>query len=282
MAFPPDLFLIGAPKAGTTTLAELLDSHPEIALSRPKEPHFLTQNRERGLDWYRECFPGPENRVLLDASTSYSTDPLGNGQRATPLAGVPERLHALSPQARLIYVVREPVARTYSAYWHDVRLGYERLPFREAIAQDPMYLAASDYAGQLERYLPFFPLERILVLRAEDLWRDPHGVAGECFDFIGVPRMEGEDLPALHKNRSYTFNGLGWHLYRLLQDDRGLKRVADLARRVMPDPAYHAIGRALTKDIPPLDGAHRQELEGWFAPKNRRFRELTGIGVGRE
>ncbi|SCY12523.1 sulfotransferase domain-containing protein [Thiohalorhabdus denitrificans] len=282
MAFPPDLFLIGAPKAGTTTLAEVLDSHPEISLSRPKEPHFLTQNRELGLEWYRECFDGPEDRVLLDASTSYSTDPLGTLGRDTPLAGVPERLHELSPEARLIYVVREPVARSYSAYWHDVRLGYERLPFREAIAQDPMYLAASDYAGQLERYLPYFPLERILIVRAEDLWRDAQGVAGECFDFIGVPRVAEEDLPALHKNRSYTFNGVGRYLYRILQDDRSLKRAANLARRVMPESAYRAVGRALTKEIPPLDSGHREELEAWFAPKNRRFRELTGIGIGQE
>ena len=71
MAFPPQAFIIGAQRSGTTSLAFLLNQHPMIALAEPKEPNFLTMNWENGIDWYRSCF-SREDAILLDASVSYS------------------------------------------------------------------------------------------------------------------------------------------------------------------------------------------------------------------
>ncbi|MFA9460962.1 sulfotransferase domain-containing protein [Thiohalorhabdus methylotrophus] len=279
MSFPPDVYLIGAPKAGTTTLAEILETHPEVTVSTPKEPHYFTQNWDRDLDWYRARFPAGVGGMLVDASTSYAADPLGTVAES-PLSGVPERIRQVNPDARFIYVVREPVARTYSAYWHDVRLGYERLPFWEAITEDPTYLATSDYAAQLEKYLPYFDPDRFLILTAEALWKDNLEVANKCFAFMGLEAMEEASLPSLHKNKSYAYNGLGRYVFGLLNSDSNLKRASDLAKKILPDSAYKALGRALTKEIPPIRPWQRARLEELFAAKNERFRELTGVETG--
>ena len=76
MTFQANIFLIGAQKAGTTTLADLLNQHPLIHLSSPKEPNYYSQHFDKGAGWYRECFAGAtDGSMLLDASVSYSTRP---------------------------------------------------------------------------------------------------------------------------------------------------------------------------------------------------------------
>src|SRR6266545_4653829 len=165
LRFPPEAFLIGAMKAGTTTLAFLLGQHPRVTLSRPTECDYFTRHHVRGVQWYRSLFAGPPDAVLLDASNSYSCAPVD--ERAVPPEssdfphiGVPGRIHALNPHAKFIYILRDPVTRTYSDYWHMVRTGEEREPFRAAIErEDRYYFRLSDYRMQIERYLEFFPLE---------------------------------------------------------------------------------------------------------------------------
>jgi hypothetical protein len=150
--FPAGVFLIGAQKSATTSFADMLAQHPAIVLSTPKEPHFFTFNRDRGLDWYAERFAGPrDDRVLLDASTSYSAWPFScdDGDATDdPRVGVPERIRSLRPDARFIYLLRDPVERAYSAYWHRVRRGFEHRPLRDAIHARSRYIAMSSYAYQ--------------------------------------------------------------------------------------------------------------------------------------
>src|SRR5215216_5348494 len=121
MAFPPEVYLIGAAKAGTSTLAHLLGQHPRIVVSLPKEPHFFTLNWDRGLDWYASKFPGSTYSTCVDASTTYSMAPLtGNVSSWRDyhrFVDVPRKVLSVNPDATFIYIMRDPVARTYSAYW---------------------------------------------------------------------------------------------------------------------------------------------------------------------
>ena len=93
--FPPQIFIIGSQKCGTTSLARLLQQNPEGCLSDPKEPNYYSVNFERGPQWYRECFED-ESRVLVDASTTYSMCALSEEALALKPGrerqlGVPER-----------------------------------------------------------------------------------------------------------------------------------------------------------------------------------------------
>lgn len=281
IGFPPRVFLIGAQKAGTTSLAHFLDLHPEIRVAQPKEPHFFTRFQDRGLDWYRSCFGDADDRVLIDASTSYTMAPTvtDTGSR-NPLAGVPDRIHTVSPGARFIYLLRDPVERTYSAYWHQVRAGEEKRPFRDAIAGDNVYLDASNYAWQIRVYLERFSRDRFLFLLSTSLANDPAQTLETCFRFIGVaPVTINPDHLRGRKNRSYQYSGLGRLLPRLAGSRRAFETWAKKAKAVIPE-ALHPIMRALlTTRIPPLADADRRFLCDHFRPMKTEVEGLTGLSL---
>ena len=89
--------MIGAAKSGTTSLAHLLDQHPHLTVAEPKEPDFYTRHWGLGLDWYRQTFAGAEGDLLLDASTSYSSAPLGEAEPALPITSTSARRKFTSP-----------------------------------------------------------------------------------------------------------------------------------------------------------------------------------------
>jgi hypothetical protein len=287
MGFPPEAFLIGAQKAGTTTLAELLDQHPRITVSDPKEPDFFTRNWDRGLGWYRTVFRGPEDTVYLDASPSYSAGPLAADpehvarQHANPRAAAPERIRTINPNARFIYLLRDPVARTYSSYWHRVRAGEERRSFREAITNDPFYLQTSDYHGQLLRYLRYFPLGAFLLLLFEELRDDPVGVARRCFEFLSVQPEGYSVVLDAPRNPTYLYSNAGLVLTRLFPSWQTGKATTRLAKRILPRRVQSLARRVLTKETPPMADDDRAYLVAYFREPNQRLRELTGISLDR-
>ena len=265
MSFPPEAFLIGAQKAGTTYLANLLAQHPDVCLAHPKEPDFFTQNRDKGLDWYRQRFAEPNATVLLDASTSYTACPLQAHDppeliRSSRFSGVPQRIREVSPDARFVYLLRDPVARTYSAYWHEVRAGNEARPFREAIEADGYYLRVSDYRGQLTHYLEYFARESLLLLRFEDLVREPLAVARRTLEFLGVDA--GPELRvSVGANRSFTYGPGIAGLNRALSPLGGIAGVVKRSRRVIPSAVFRAAGKMITRKIPEIREEDRRFIQ---------------------
>lgn len=279
--FPPQAYLIGAQKAGTTFLANLLAAQPGVCVASPKEPDFFTRHRERGLDWYRGRFAEPEGRLLLDASTSYAAAPLaayaasGNGAKSR-YSGVPEAICAIAPSARFIYLVRNPADRVHSAYWHDVRAGNETRPIEQALAADSLYLRSTDYLGQLRLYLTYFPRDAFLILRFEDLVRAPLQTLCRTCDFLGLP--EPASLPpSPGRNSGFVYRGPLAALNRRLGGRLGrvFKRVRPWLPRRLIEPA----GSLLTRRAPPLDAALREQLLARFAPMAAEFAELTGVFI---
>ena len=116
MGFPPEICLIGAQKCGTTSLAHILDQHPDISVAKGKEPSFYTHRWKRGLDWYREQFPEASNTVCVDASPSFTEAPLRQWDAQNIYLGVPEKVLTINAKSKFIYLLRDPVERTYSGY----------------------------------------------------------------------------------------------------------------------------------------------------------------------
>jgi hypothetical protein len=200
-AFPPRLIMIGAQKSGTTTLAMLLDQHPDIALSDPKEPGFYSTRFEKGLDWYRSCFPAQLPAVLLDASTAYTMAPVDGECYDT----VVQRIKAATPDAKFIYIMRDPVDRTISSYWHDRRAGRLTEDLRQVVEKSPFHLDVSRYHRQITPYLNHFPRDRFLFIDFVGLSNDPVGVAERCVAFAGLDPARGQlefDRP---RNQSFEF-----------------------------------------------------------------------------
>ena len=281
MPFSPDAFLIGGEKCGTTTLVDLLEQHPMVTVSRPRDSDYFTRNFGRGADWYRSLFDGSGESIYLDVSLRYSCAPLGSEQRDQRahehLLGTPQRIVELSPGARFIYVLRDPVARTYSSYWHAVRHGQEDRPFREAVETHWRYLDQSDYCAQIELYLEVFDLSRILFLLFDDLTADPLSAARQCFRFLDA----APDTPPLHfespKNRSFRYNWLGRGLRGLVTTSEQMEALVNRMKALVPSPLRPLAKRVIASDIPPIAESDRCFLSEHFRPRVARLEKLIGV-----
>jgi hypothetical protein len=176
----PTTVVIGAQKCGTSTLHYYLGFHPEIGASKPKELNFFIEERNwtQGLDWYRSHFD-PSKRVRLESSPNYTTWPHHEG--------IPERMAEVVPDAKLIFVVRDPVARIEAHWVHNYAKRRERGTVIETIT-DPntTYVLRSRYFMQLERFLRFYDRDRILVFQQSDLRHRRLETLREVFEFVGV------------------------------------------------------------------------------------------------
>lgn len=178
----PNLFVIGAMKAGTTSLHRYLSSHPDVFMCEPKEPGFFVPELKyypRDEAWYRSLFAAAgDARVVGEASTHYAKLPV--------YGGVPERIAAYSPDARFIYVMRDPVERTLSHYWYHVRLYGTGKPMLQAFRENVAFRAFSDYPMQLAPYFERFGADRVLCLTFEEMVADPRGTISGVLEWLGL------------------------------------------------------------------------------------------------
>ena len=160
----PNLIIIGAMKCGTSSMHNYLDAHPEISMSRQKELNFFSFDRhwERGEDWYGRLFSSTA-AIRGESSPSYSKFP--------KVPHVPGRIKTLIPSARLIYLVRDPVARIVSHYMHLRDDGKEKRSLNEMLTEfeGNHYVECSRYHMQLQQYLDHFSQSQILVVSAEEM-----------------------------------------------------------------------------------------------------------------
>ena len=263
--FPPKVFMIGAQKAGTTQLSALLAQHQDICLSEPKEPDYFTRNYDKGEEWYKGLF-ADLNKVLIDASTSYTSCPLPELYQQdsldadNPLVGVPERIFKMSPEAKLIYIVRNPVKRLYSGYWHQVTAGHEQRPLLQAVEESSYYKRFSKYAEQLEAYLAFFPSDNVLVVEFEELIAEPQKVLNQCLNFIGLPEKQDIEL-GLHKNKSFQLTGALGYVNRNLFP---VKPLLKTVRKFIPDAMVGVLSKGVTKNVPKISDQEYQHLNRYF------------------
>jgi hypothetical protein len=265
----PNFVVIGAQKAGTTTLHTCLSSHPDVFMCEPKEPTFFVAEGAwpRALSWYRSLFAASGNAVAVgEASTTYTMAPT--------LDGVPERMASAIPDARLVYVVRDPLERIRSAYVQSVSTGRERRPLRTVVFEDRTYVDTSRYAMQIQRYLDWFDRDQLLLVRAEDLWADPAGTLRTVYRFIGVdggwaPDAAQENASAPRRLPRRLARQLTW---RATERDLSGARVPTLVRRL-------SASRLLTRPIGAMEAladGDRRRLVDLLAPDVHALRRYLG------
>jgi hypothetical protein len=177
----PNFLIIGAAKAGTTSLYQYLRGHPEAFMPAKKELSFFCEEFKwsNGLEWYEGQFEGGEFAIALgEASPRYSVYPV--------YQGVPARIAAAIPKVRLIYLVRDPIKRMQSQYLDNVIHGLESKPVEDALSTNPFYLTSSRYALQIQQYLDHFPRDQILVVRSEEMRSERERVLSLIFTFLGI------------------------------------------------------------------------------------------------
>jgi hypothetical protein len=184
----PTFLVIGAMKAGTTSLHRYLAAHPQVFAAPDKELNFFVEelNWSRGWSWYEAQFSDAGSALAVgESSPSYSSYPWRQG--------VPERIAAALPDVRLIYLLRHPVDRLQSQYFHRA-VKEERRPPEEAVFDD-RYLGKSLYAQQVQCYLEYFDRGNLLLVGSEDLSERRVETMARVFSFVGVnPEWRGEVL----------------------------------------------------------------------------------------
>ena len=178
---PVDFVVIGAMKAMTTSLLATLADHPDIAVSAEKETqYFVAETGWRlGPAWYDGQFAHARpDQLRGEASPQYTFFPF--------YAGVPERMVGQAPRARLVYLVRDPVARAVSQWRHAVTRGHEQRPLAQTLLTDTRYQDPSRYWMQLQQHLRVFDEEQVLVVDADRLVHDAPAALREIAAHIGA------------------------------------------------------------------------------------------------
>jgi hypothetical protein len=189
--------VIGAGKAGTTWLFEVLAAHDQVTVARTKETMFFDRYYNRGVRWYHSLFPVATGQAVGEASNTYLA-----------AADVPERIAAYNPAMHLVALLRDPVERAFSNYLFFVRNGQVNGTFEDALEQRPDILDHGFYGRSVARYRNHFPAGSIHLDAFDDLCIDADGVARRVLQHIGVsdptvPEVAQEQiLPAsLPRNR---------------------------------------------------------------------------------
>ncbi len=222
----PDVLIIGAPKCATTSLYAYLSRHERFAPARRKEIHYFDENFERGPSWYSRQFPAVEApRITGEASTAYLF--------ARP---APARAAALIPAVKIIAVLRDPVRRVLSHYWHNVRRGRVKGDFdgyfREALSANHERETSQArlfsyypvqwgfYREHIERWFHHFPREQFLFLRFESFVADTGAGMRRVFEFLELPPIAIPAGEAFNASPPYP-----------VADNEITRRLAEIYRR---------------------------------------------------
>ena len=284
----PTFLIIGAMKGGTTSLYHYLRAHPQIYMPSFKAPEFFAEGSHwhRGIDWYRRQFvgAGPDAVAIGEASNVYTKYPR--------YPGVPERIAQHIPDARLIYVVRNPIDRIRSHYQTRVAEGTEKLPFEVAVFENPIYVDYSRYSVQIEQYLAWFRREQLLLLTSEDLRSVREPTVRRVYEFLGVDAdfvsaeldrdfYETKDRAARSPLPVWMRKGLKTHI----PATKRFKELENNTVRTLNRLRPHRNGDSTPVKSDPVTDETRARLAALLADDVRRLRsflgaEFDGWGIG--
>jgi hypothetical protein len=268
----PNLVVIGAAKCATTSLHHYLDQHPDISMSQVKElNYFRDPDWYDKVEWYQRQFD-PSARVRGESSPLYTLYPHERGTAA--------RMAYLIPDAKLIYLVRDPIERTV-AYWAELYSKHEESrSIEEALGRydhpENKFVCPSKYALQVEEYLRHFPRSSLLVVDQDDLRRDLRATLGEIFTFLEVDAEF--DTAAfdvrLNATAGKTRVSPGYRHFQHMAARMGVMHIPAAVR----GPAAHAMRARFSTPVarPQLDAGLRAGLAEVLKPDADRLREITG------
>ena len=222
----PDFLIIGAAKCGTSSLYDYLMQHPSVGKSLTKQIHFFDRYFDRGLGWYKVCFPLNFEKfyfqkilkkifVTGEATPHYMTHPLAA-----------KRAYSLVPNVKIIVMLRNPVDRAYSHYMMEKDHGKEELSFEDAIENEDMrsagefekmlnnedniginyphraYIKSGEYLKQIKRWRKYYSKENFLFIKSEDFNKNPNKVYNDVLNFLGLSPYK---LPEYKKIRKRNY-----------------------------------------------------------------------------
>ncbi|MDP8219412.1 MAG: sulfotransferase domain-containing protein [Candidatus Theseobacter exili] len=220
----PDFMIIGAQKAGTTSMYKYLVKHPCIGSCLFGETHFFDLQYSKGLYYYRAMFP----TVFSKWYKSLKGQRFITGESCPYYLfhpHIPKRVFEAIPAIKIIVLLRNPIDRAYSSYQHQVRKGREKNTFEQAIdiemrdfdnetnklINDPFYcsekhrhffyLSRGRYSEQIRRWMKFFPREQFLFIKSEHFFEKTEEVVNKVFSFLELPDW------TLNEYKKFNYHG---------------------------------------------------------------------------
>jgi len=266
----PNFLVIGAPKAGTTSLHLHLRAHPQVFMPELKEPRFFGYEGEgerlkfpiRTREEYEALFaPVTQETAIGEATPHYLVYPHAAA-----------RIHALIPGARLIASLRDPVERSYSVYQMNLRnKGVNAgVPFRDAIRNDANL--RETYGAMLARYFALFPREQIRVILLEDLDKAPQATMRALYGFLGV------DADFVPPDLLKVANPGGEPRSKLLHGLLSDPRLRQFSRAFLPSGLVERLRSLRSRNLEkqPLGAEDRRAALDFFRDDILRTQELIG------
>lgn len=304
----PNFFIIGAAKAGTTTLYAMLSKHPEVFMCPIKEPHhFSTEIRSEHVRpilreryaltnikrYIEQGMPYPLHSLLVPDKQDYenlfrfSGDAIAVGEASpsylhSPVAAA--QIHTYNPKARIVVILREPVSRLQSHYLMERRMGMTNEPLSKAIEHDgkikdrtwgsaALYTELGRYSDDLKRYMDLFPADQILVLWFEELVDDPEAVYRRLCNFLNI-REHTLDLAGNRHNAAEVprsaFTRMLWRLEGMKAFLRKSIRSRKI-RRLFRNILFRKAGQ---EDAMPME--LKKQLAAYYRDDIRKLSALTG------
>jgi len=296
----PNFFIVGAPKCGTTALYEYLKSHPQVFLSKPKEPHYFADDFG---DRFRICtdeetyltkfFAGANtHNAVGEASAAYLYS-----RNAIP------NIKKFNPGARLIIMVRNPADMAYSAHsllvysfyedekdfakaWalQDERKAGRKIPKKCVVPVFLQYKDLISVGAQLQRAYTHFPREQVKVIFFDDLKSNPAAVYSETLRFLGLPLDNRSDFSVVNANKrhriewvSRSFNYIPHPVIQLVRKVKkmvGLEKLGIVemvnklnqvhtSRSPLPESVRQNIIASVHRDIDLLENLTGRDLSSW-------------------
>jgi hypothetical protein len=271
----PNLIIIGGLKCGTTSIHHYLGLHPEIQMSKPKELNFFVEelNWDLGLDWYASRFDD-RFKVRGESSPHYTNLPR--------YEGVPERIRTHCPDAKLIYMVRDPIKRILSHWMHATGAGYETRDMIEVLSDpDTQYVNRSRYWTQLQPYLEHFDRSQIEVITQEELQADRDGTMRKAFAYAGVDENFSSEQFDREWEKSAAKSGDKYQFMEKLiklpgfrSFDRNFDRLPERMRWLVEKVVHDPEKPAAPKPVLPDD--LRETLRGRFVEEVPELQKFAG------
>lgn len=266
-----DFFIVGAPKAGTTSLYHYLNEHPEIVMSSQKETDFFSdeslqkqglyygKSRITTLEQYHMLFESYENKVTGEASVSYLF-----------YEDVPEKIKAYNSAAKIIVMLRNPAERAFSHYLMDYRLGLINQSFENVLAEGKtgrkqelfyqQFVTLGLYYEQVRRYLETFGKENVHIIFYDDFKNDLQNQIQKVYDFLEVESTFIAKLSTKHNTFSIPKSSWTRKVYAFV-------KLRKLLRKILPNQIVIQVkSRLFSKtDRPTLSERLRKQLNELYA-----------------
>lgn len=285
----PNFFIVGAPKAGTTSLYYYLKEHPEVYMSPEKEPNFFSHQEIQSqnlyykkrntetLEDYQKLFNGVTyEKAIGEASVSYLF-----------YHSVSKKIYSRVPHAKVIIILRNPVDRAFSHYLMDLRLGYISISFDDVIYKRgryknlnlyyQQYVELGLYHEQVKRYLTTFGKKNVLVLISNEFKKNTKKIVNSVYDFLRVDRTffpveeKKYNWFIMPKNRLsryfYHIDGLR-KLLKIVLSASSLKKIENLSFRsekpTLKVETKEFLRSIYVEDIKRLENLIKKNLNFWL------------------